>query len=49
MGLPDLAAGYPLAAHLHTDDFWHLIVCGGVAPYLPEADAENQTVSSPAG
>ncbi|GAA2465777.1 AAA family ATPase [Agromyces soli] len=39
-----LAAGYPLAAHLHTDDFWHVIVSGGVAPYLPEADAQNQTV-----
>lgn len=39
-----LAAGYPLSAHLHTDDFWHVIVSGGIAPYLPEADAQNQTV-----
>ncbi|WP_308799981.1 AAA family ATPase [Agromyces silvae] len=39
-----LAAGYPLSAHLHTDDFWHVIVSGGIAPYLPEADAQNEMV-----
>lgn len=39
-----LAAAYPLSTHLHTDDFWHVIVSGGIAPYLPEAYAQNQTV-----
>lgn len=39
-----LAAAYPLSVHLHTDDFWHVIVSGGIAPYLPESDAQNQTV-----
>lgn len=39
-----LAALYPLAVHLHTDDFWHYIVSGGIAPYLNEADRQNQTV-----
>lgn len=39
-----LAQQYPLCALLHTDDFWHHIVRGGIAPYLPEADEQNQTV-----
>lgn len=39
-----LAAGFPLAVHLHTDDFWHWIVAGAIPPYLPESDAQNQTV-----
>lgn len=39
-----LAALYPRAVHLHTDDFWHYIVAGGIAPYLPEADSQNHTV-----
>lgn len=39
-----LAARYPRAVHLHTDDFWHYIVSGGIAPYLPEADTQNHTV-----
>lgn len=39
-----LAEQYPLAVHLHTDDFWHAIVSGAIAPYLPESDAQNQTV-----
>lgn len=39
-----LAVSHPRAVHLHTDDFWHWIVSGAVPPYLPEADAQNQTV-----
>jgi predicted kinase len=39
-----LAAGYEKGVHLHTDDFWHYIVAGGIAPYLPESDAQNHTV-----
>lgn len=39
-----LAEQYPLAVHLHTDDFWRAIVSGAIAPYLPEADSQNQTV-----
>lgn len=30
--------------HLHTDDFWHYVSSGGMAPYLPEADTQNHTV-----
>lgn len=30
--------------HLHTDDFWHAIVAGGIPPYLPESDAQNHAV-----
>ena len=39
-----LAASIPKAVHLHTDDFWHAIVSGVVAPHLPESDEQNQTV-----
>ncbi|WP_444665116.1 AAA family ATPase [Cellulomonas sp. CW35] len=39
-----LAASHPRAVHLHTDDVWHWVVSGAVPPYLPEADAQNQTV-----
>jgi predicted kinase len=39
-----LAASCPKAVHLHTDDFWRAIVSGGIPPYLPEADAQNQVV-----
>jgi hypothetical protein len=39
-----LGAAYPRSVHLHTDDFWHYIVSGGVPPHLPEADGQNQTV-----
>ncbi|GAB3301089.1 AAA family ATPase [Epidermidibacterium keratini] len=38
------AQSLPLAVHLHTDDFWHMIVAGSIPPYLPESDAQNQTV-----
>ncbi|WEX79195.1 ATP-binding protein [Sinorhizobium numidicum] len=30
--------------HLHTDDFWHFIKHGGVAPYLPESHRQNEVV-----
>jgi predicted kinase len=32
------------AVHLHSDDFWHFIRKGLVAPYLVEAQAQNETV-----
>ncbi len=32
--------------HLHTDDFYSAICKGFVAPHLPEAHAQNQTVIS---
>ncbi|MQA87155.1 MAG: AAA family ATPase [Streptosporangiales bacterium] len=30
--------------HLHTDDFWHYIRRGWIAPYLPEAHWQNEIV-----
>lgn len=30
--------------HLHSDDFWHYIKRGRIAPYLPEAHQQNQVV-----
>ncbi|MDH7795745.1 MULTISPECIES: AAA family ATPase [unclassified Beijerinckia] len=30
--------------HLHADDFWRFIKNGAVAPYLPEAHAQNEVV-----
>jgi chloramphenicol 3-O-phosphotransferase len=33
-----------LAVHLHSDDFWHFIKHGYIAPYLPESNAQNQVV-----
>ena len=30
--------------HLHADDFWHFIRHGAVAPFRPEADAQNRIV-----
>lgn len=30
--------------HLHSDDFWHFIKNGAIAPYLPEADTQNRVV-----
>lgn len=39
-----LARTYPRSVHLHTDDFWHFIASGAIPPYLPESDAQNQTV-----
>lgn len=39
-----LAARYPRAVLLRTDDFWHAIVSGAIPPFLPESDAQNHTV-----
>ena len=39
-----VAATFARAVHLHTDDFWHYIVSGKLAPFLPESDAQNHTV-----
>lgn len=39
-----LAQRYEKAVHLHTDDFWHAIVSGGVAPFEPAAEQQNHTV-----
>ncbi len=39
-----LAERYERCVHLHTDDFWHVIVRGAIPAYLPESDAQNQTV-----
>lgn len=39
-----LAQRYRRCVHLHTDDFWHVIVQGAIPPYLPESDRQNQTV-----
>ncbi|MDT0267258.1 AAA family ATPase [Streptomyces sp. DSM 44915] len=33
------------SAHLHTDDFYATIRQGALAPYLPEAHAQNQVVT----
>ncbi|WP_054313601.1 AAA family ATPase [Mesorhizobium sp. 1M-11] len=30
--------------HLHSDDFWHFIKNGAIAPYLPEAHRQNAVV-----
>ena len=32
------------SVHLHSDDFWHFIKQGWIAPYLPQAHQQNQTV-----
>lgn len=39
-----LAEGLPSSVHLHSDDFWHYIRQGRIAPYLPQAHRQNQTV-----
>lgn len=41
-----IATSYRLGVHLHTDDFWDYISAGAIPPYLPESDAQNQTVMS---
>jgi predicted kinase len=40
----ELAQRHPKAVHLHTDDFWHYVVSGAIAPYKPEADEQNHVV-----
>lgn len=37
------------AVHLHTDDYYARIVKGFVAPWLPEADAQNRVVIDAVG
>ncbi|MEU6011844.1 AAA family ATPase [Streptomyces sp. NPDC047453] len=32
------------SVHLHSDDFWHYIKQGWIAPYLPEAHQQNKVV-----
>ena len=32
------------SVHVHADDFWHFIKQGWIAPYLPQAHQQNQTV-----
>lgn len=39
-----LADGTRLGVHLHTDDFWHFIRQGWIAPYLPQAHRQNEVV-----
>ena len=39
-----LADSMPSSVHLHSDDFWHYIRQGRIAPYLPQAHRQNQTV-----
>jgi adenylate kinase family enzyme len=39
-----LADGLQCSVHLHSDDFWHYIRRGRIAPYLPQAHRQNQTV-----
>jgi hypothetical protein len=39
-----LADSSPFSVHLHSDDFWHYIRRGRIAPYLPQAHRQNQIV-----
>jgi adenylate kinase family enzyme len=39
-----LADALPFSVHLHSDDFWHYIRQGRIAPYLPQAHRQNQVV-----
>jgi cytidylate kinase len=39
-----VAERHARAVVLHTDDFWHFIRRGALAPWLPEADRQNRTV-----
>jgi predicted kinase len=32
------------SVHLHSDDFWHVIRQGRIAPYLPQAHHQNEVV-----
>lgn len=40
----ELARLYDRGVHLRTDDFWRSIVSGGIAPFEPAADQQNQVV-----
>ena len=39
-----LADSLPFSVHLHSDDFWDYIRQGRIAPHLPQAHRQNQTV-----
>ncbi|MFC4908628.1 AAA family ATPase [Actinomadura gamaensis] len=39
-----LAERFERSVHLHTDDFWAYIRRGAIPPYLPESQAQNETV-----
>ncbi|MEV5573455.1 AAA family ATPase [Spirillospora sp. NPDC052269] len=39
-----LAERFEHSVHLHTDDFWAFIKRGLIMPYLPESQAQNETV-----
>lgn len=39
-----LAATFPRTVHVHTDDFWHAIVTGGIPPHESAADRQNHVV-----
>jgi predicted kinase len=39
-----LADSWPSSVHVHSDDFWQYIRQGRIAPYLPQAHRQNQTV-----
>ncbi|WP_406089029.1 AAA family ATPase [Streptomyces sp. NBC_01013] len=39
-----LAARLSSSLHLHGDDFWDFIKKGAIAPYLPQAQRQNETV-----
>lgn len=39
-----LTDSLPSSVHLHSNDFWHYIRQGRIAPYLPQAHQQNQTV-----
>jgi predicted kinase len=41
-----LAESFERGVHLHTDDYWHAIVSGGIAPHLPESERQNHVVVS---
>ncbi|RYZ31109.1 MAG: AAA family ATPase [Propionibacteriaceae bacterium] len=40
----ELAQTHDRAVHLNTDDFWHFIVSGGIAPFEPQAHRQNEVV-----
>jgi adenylate kinase family enzyme len=39
-----LADALPFSVHLHSDDFWHYIRQGRIAPYLRQAHRQNEVV-----
>ena len=39
-----MTSEYPVSLHMHTDDFYHYLKKGYIAPHLPESDKQNRTV-----